>query len=106
MRMAMLASWRGTEAGSLSRNSASVLFLEDRLSPDFTKYGDLDRNPFIAQGSGTFTYELLYPLDVGEAASNLPIMDVYVNGQHFPFTTASYVANETYNQAAPWFARW
>ena len=103
MRMAMLASWQGSESAqglgasaNLSHTSASILFVEDRLSPDMNKYGDLDRNPFIAQGSGSFSYEMLYPLDVGEAAgNNLPIMDVYINGVHFPFTTASYVPSKT-----------
>jgi hypothetical protein len=95
MRMAMLASWTGSEAGNTAHNSASVLFVEDRLSPDFNKYGDLDRNPFVANGSGVFSYELLYPLNVGEVATMLPIMDVYINGQHFPFTTAAYVSGRT-----------
>jgi hypothetical protein len=95
MRMAMLASWNGSKAGNTSHNTASILFVEDRLSPDLNKYGDLERNPFVASGSGTFTYELLYPVDVGEAATMLPIQDVYINGQHFPFTTASYVTNRT-----------
>lgn len=97
MRMAMLASWQGSKAHpgrgaaqDLSHNSASILFVEDRLSPDFNKYGDLERNPFIAQGAGTFSYNLQYPVDQGEVSANVPIMDVYINGQHFPFTTASY----------------
>jgi len=100
MRMAMLASWNGAKAGGTSHNSASILFIEDRLSPDFNKYGSLDRNPFIANGSGTFTFQLLYPLDVGEVASNLPIMDVFINGQHFPFTTANYFSNVTISRPA------
>ena len=101
MRMAMLASWQGSEANpgqqaqNIARNSASVLFVEDRLSPDFNKYGDLDRNPFIAQGSGTFSYNLFYPVSQGEVGANLPIMDVWINGMHFPFTIASYVVNNT-----------
>jgi len=97
MRMAMLNSWNGSKAHpgkgaaqDISHNSASVLFVEDRLSPDFNKYGDLDRNPFIAQGSGTFSYNLNYPVDTAEVGANLAVMDVYINGQHFPFTTASY----------------
>jgi len=101
MRMAMLLSWQGSEsskglgaAANTAHNTASILFIEDRLSPDFNKYGDVDRNAYIAQGSGSFSYEMLYPLDVGEAANNLPIMDVYINGMHFPFTTASYVTNQ------------
>jgi len=100
MRMAMLASWNGSKAASMSRNSATILFVEDRLAPDFNKYGDLERNPYIAQGSGTFSYELLYPLNAGEVGSNLPIMDVYINGQHFPLTTASYVQNRTIQRPA------
>ena len=65
MRIAMLASWNGSKAQNTARNNASVLFIEDRLSPDFNKYGVLDRNPLIANGSGTFTYMLLYPLTGG-----------------------------------------
>ena len=98
MRMAMLASWNGSKNRNASRNNAAVLFVEDRLSPDFNKYGDLDRNPFVASGSGTFSYRLFYALDedeLGGPASNLPITDMYINGQHFPFTTASYVTNKT-----------
>ena len=99
MRIAMLASWNGSKAQNTARNNASILFIEDRLSPDFNKYGVLDRNPLIANGSGTFTYMLLYPLTGGPGGdnmqANLPVMDVYINGQHFPFTTASYVTNAT-----------
>jgi len=96
MRMAMLASWNGSKAQNIARNSASVLFIEDRLSPDMNKYGDLDRNQYIASGGGTFSYMLMYPLTAGSGGdnipANLPIMDVYINGQHFPFTTASYTS--------------
>jgi hypothetical protein len=96
MRQAMLLSWQGSASAqgngaqaNTSRNYATVLIVEDRLSPDFGKYGDIDRNAYIANGSGTFSYELLYPLDIG-VASELPVMDVYINGQHFPFTTAAW----------------
>ncbi len=100
MRMAMLASWQysesrpGPQQQNTSHNSASVLFVEDRLSPDAGKYGDLDRNPFIAQGSGTFSYNLFYPWQPGvdQVVNLIPIMDVWINGQHFPFTTASYTS--------------
>jgi hypothetical protein len=99
MRMAMLDSWKGTiqnkgfgHAQNVARNNASVLFVEDRLSPDFNKYGPLDRTPYIAQGAGTFTYNLFYPVDASEKAANVPVMDVYINGQHFPFTTAIYTS--------------
>jgi hypothetical protein len=97
MRMAMLSSWRGStdpSGNNTSHNQASILVIEDRLSPDFNKYGDLDRNPYVAQGSGSFSYQLLYPITskyVPDILGNLPIMDIYINGQHFPLTEASYV---------------
>ena len=102
MRMAMLASWKGSELhqgkgaqADTTHNNASILIVEDRLSPDFNKYGPLDRNLYIASASGTFTYNLYYPWQPGiDPPSNLePIMDIWINGQHFPFTTASYVVN-------------
>ncbi|MBF0571206.1 MAG: hypothetical protein HQL12_04980 [Candidatus Omnitrophica bacterium] len=106
MRMAMLASWNDSKANPNSltqvtaHNSGSVLFVEDRLSPDSNKYGDLDRTPYIAQGSGTFSYNLMYPVDQGDVNANLPIMDVYINGQHFPFATASFVKNQPITRPA------
>ena len=74
-----------------SRNSASVLFIEDRLTPDLNKFNTIDRGAFVASGSGTMSNRLQYPIDYGEVQDNLPIMDIFVNGQHFPLTTASYV---------------
>ncbi len=87
------------KAANSSRDSASVLFIEDRLSPDFNKFNTIDRGPFIAQGSGTMSNRLEYPVDfvtygnepLGEVGYNLPIMDIFINGQHFPLTTAAYV---------------
>jgi len=100
MRMAMLASWKASEAGNTNRTSASVLYVEDRLSADSTKYGDLDRDPFVASGSGTFSFEMLYPMDPDEVKAMLPMMDIYINGQHFPLTTASYVQNQEISKPA------
>ena len=98
MCMAMLASWKGSTQGNVAHNSASILFVEDRLSPDFNKYGSLDRTPYIAMGSGSFSYMMMYPVDRGDlqnTIANLPIMDIYINGQHFPFTTAWYFDSVT-----------
>jgi len=94
-RLALLTSWQTSTPNpynpNISHNNATVLFVQDRLSPDPGKYGDVDRNPYIAQGSGTFSYELDYPLDSASAVKdNAPIMDVFINGVHFAFTTASY----------------
>jgi hypothetical protein len=90
MRMAMLSSWVDSKAANPSHNSPSLLIVEDQLSPDFNKYGDVDRNPYVTSTGGSFTYEMLYPMDVTEVSAFLPIMDVWINGQHFPFTTASF----------------
>ena len=92
MRMAMLKSWEGSKKANISRNSASVLIIEDRLSPEVGKYGALDRTPYIANGSGIFSYELLYGLTPGQddMDANMPVMDFYINGQYFPLTTAAY----------------
>ncbi|MDE2214555.1 MAG: hypothetical protein KGJ61_05465, partial [Candidatus Omnitrophica bacterium] len=104
MRMAMLASWNDSKANPgmspqvTAHNSASVLFVEDRLVPGFGKYGALDRTPFMVSGSGTFSYNLLYPIDNNSPSdidNSLPIMDVYIDGQHFPFSMASYVVGRT-----------
>lgn len=81
-----------------SRNAASVLFVEDRLSPDFNKFNNIDRSALIASGSGGMTNRLEYPVDYGEVEQNLPIMDVYVNGQHFPLTTGAYVFRVLYKK--------
>jgi hypothetical protein len=95
MRMAMLASWNDSKNYMTAHNEASILVVEDRLSPDVNKYGSLERTPYMANGSGTFSAQLMYPLGPGqEVISNLPLMDVYINGQHFPFTTSAYIQNQ------------
>ncbi len=93
MKVAMQQSYTSSVGSNpnSSHNSASVLFIEDRLSPDLNKFNTIDRAPFIAFGAGTMTNRLQYPVDYGEVQDNLPIMDVFVNGQHFPLTTANYV---------------
>ncbi len=88
MRIALLKSLEGSNAGNSSRNTTSITYVEDRLSPDFGKYGALDRTPFVSSASGTFTNLLFYPVDEADLPNAMPIMDVYINGQHFPFTMA------------------
>jgi hypothetical protein len=91
MRMAMLESWTGSQHSNTAHNTSQVLIIEDRLSPDSSKYGDLDRNPMITMGGGTFSYEMFYPVDDNEEGTNQPIMDIYINGQHFPFAEGAFV---------------
>ena len=89
MRLAMAKSLESAKEGKTERNNASVLYIEDRLVPDFNKYGSLERTPFIASGSGTMSHIMTYPVDESDVNDSIPKMDVYINGQYFPFTTAA-----------------
>ncbi len=89
MRFAMLQSLQGSRIGSTSRSMSSVIFIEDRLSPGFDKFGSMDRSMFLAQGTGTFTNLLFYPVSFDEVENNLPTTDIYINGVHVPLTTAN-----------------
>lgn len=106
LRMAMLMSYeyshgvRGEGGVKSSRDSATVIIIEDRLSPDSDKFGPLQRNQSITQGSATHTNLLFmppgkrdsdgYPKEnpYGQDYNNLPTIDMFINGQHFPFTVA------------------
>src|SRR3989338_5970152 len=56
----------------------------------------VDRTPFMVQASGSHTANLFMPVDFGDS-EDLPVMDVYVNGKHFIFST---VAFATYSMPA------
>ncbi len=90
MRYALLQSYRGTQAQSAGRNTATILYIEDRLTPDLSKYGPGDRSLSMSQASGTMSNMLMYPLDLEDLQDekNIPVMDVYINGKHFMFSTA------------------
>ena len=75
--------------GVVSRNQASVLFIEDRLTSDSAKFGAVDRFPQMASGAGAHTRLFQMPIDAWEDW-NLPVMDMFINGKHFPFTTARF----------------
>lgn len=96
-RWAMTQSYT-TSAGmnNASRNSASILVIEDRLTVGSGKYGAIDRTPFIVQGSGTHSANLFMPIDFPSNPAryldyeDLRRMDVFVNGIHFDFTTEAF----------------
>ena len=90
MRMAMYQSYTTSQTGVASRNSASYILYEDRLTGDFNKYGATDRQPVIMSGSGSLTKNLMLPVDRDET-QNLPLMDLKINGQDFHFTTRAFV---------------
>lgn len=72
------------------RSNASVLWIEDKPAiAGGEKYGSSSYTPSVSSGSGTFTNNLNYIADYGDMTA-LPLMDVYINGQHFSFTTAAY----------------
>jgi len=99
LKMALKQSFEGFQGSSpnTSRNSASVLFVEDRIAPDLNKYNTLDRSPFIANASATMSNLLEYPVDAFEFTQNIPMQDVYINGQHFEFTSAGFVFRTLYD---------
>lgn len=89
-RYAMMMSHKTTESKRVSgRNSASVLIVEDRLTAASAKYGAIDRIPLLNQGSATHSANLFMPIDFGDS-EDLPQFDLFVNGQHFAFTTGSF----------------
>lgn len=94
LRQAMLTSCLfsggcGT-ADTASRNSATVVLVEDRLTGSSAKYGGVDRMPLMSSATATHSHNLFYPVEDMETW-NLPVMDVYVNGHHFQFTTARFI---------------
>ncbi len=75
---------------SRARNAASILLIEDRLSINGAdQLGERDRIPYMTSASGTFSRNLLMPLAF-ESTQHLPIFDLIVNGQRFPFITSAF----------------
>ena len=97
MRQAMSTSYRystgmlggGGANGDASHQTSSILFIEDRLTADSAKYGALDRTPYVVSAAATYSRNLFLPVDAGEDY-NLPVYDIFINGRHFPFTTAKF----------------
>ena len=90
MRYAMLQSLTGIRNGVKARDSARVTFVEDRLAPEGGKFGAMERTPILQVAAATFSNTLFMPLDWLEY-HNIPIVDLFVNGIHFPMTTARFV---------------
>lgn len=90
MRYAMLLSLQGVRNVNKSRDTASIIFIEDRLSPDASKTGSLERMPLLQTGSGTFSNTILMPIDWGED-HNIPVTDLIVNGVHFTLSGARFI---------------
>ncbi len=95
MRLAMTMSFycshgmNGCSPFQTSRNNANVLFIEDRLTSDPGKYGAIDRVPYVFTGGGSHSKQFFQPVEDGEIY-NLPVYDVFINGQHFPLKTSGF----------------
>ena len=75
--------------GNQSRNTASIVIVEDRLSPDSSKYGSMDRSPLTINTAAVNTRNLFNQIDYGDSF-DLPRVDFFVNGARFPFTVANF----------------
>ena len=90
MRIALAMSYYYShEVTSASRNNASVIFIEDRLSAGAGKYGSFDRVPIIASGAGTLSRNLYMPVDFGDWG-DIGRVDVFINGKHLVLTNADF----------------
>ncbi|MFZ5800501.1 MAG: hypothetical protein ACOY3D_03865 [Candidatus Omnitrophota bacterium] len=76
----------------LSRRTASVVVIEDRLMPELSSaFGIGTRS--AAVGSATVSYNRhLYSQPTYGDSADLPRVDFFINGQLFSFTTAGYKA--------------
>ncbi len=99
-RYALLQSSKSTKDNT-SRMGSSILYMEDRINPDFSKYGSEERAPFVAQGSGTMTNMLMFPPSQSDLAgiTHIPVMDMFINGKQFTFSTARLV-RKTFSRPA------
>ena len=99
-RMALSISHSSTETKEMAgRNMGSVLIVEDRLAAASSKYGTIDRMPFMMHGSGIHSVNLFMPIDYGDD-EDLPVFDMYVNGKHFAFRTAAFKYVDLANSCA------
>jgi len=70
MRMAMAESFKTAESGHAARNSASLVFIEDRISAEIGKYGALTRTPAFAAAGATFSKNLSLPIEYPSIATD------------------------------------
>lgn len=94
MRIALALSYYTTHAplrmSNASRNTASVVFIEDRLAAGAGKYGNFDRVPIVAvSGGGTLSKNLYMPVDFNDR-EDLARQDLYINGKAVTLTTAGF----------------
>ncbi len=80
-----------------ARNFSSFLLVEDRIAVDAAgRFSSMDRIPFVAAAGGTFSRNLLYPMEYGEQ-DQIPLTDVIINGQRFPFTRVAFSSDRLAN---------
>lgn len=116
MRLAMAESFKTAEAGHASRNSATLVFIEDRISAEIGKYGALTRTPAFAAASATFSKNLSLPVDYPpptamcqgknpppecESEKDLPLLDMFINGKHFTFAQSGFREYDLWSSSSP-----
>ncbi|MFC1510577.1 hypothetical protein ACFL49_02845 [Candidatus Omnitrophota bacterium] len=90
MRIALATSYYYSHTFmTASRNNASVIFIEDRLSAGAGKYGSFDRIPIVASGAGTLSRNNYMPVDFNDR-DDLGVMDLFINGQHIVLSTSDF----------------
>ena len=90
MRMALLSSYRSSQAGELSRASASFMLIDDRFTGDVGKYGTTDRQPIVVSGGGSLSAQFMQEGSWNEPGG-LPVMDLFINGEQIALRTNSYL---------------
>jgi len=98
---ALVFNGNGNPSLNANRKTASVLWIEDVPTVEGgEKYGAASLTPTISFGTGTMTNLLQYPLVYGDAKS-IPMMDVFVNGKRFSFTTFAYGVKGNFLKTVP-----
>lgn len=93
-RMAMETShgidgYEVSEDIPLARRKATIIYIQDRDYPDISNaFGIMGRSAVSAQASLAFNRYLYYVQT--DNPKDLPVIDMYINGRQFSFTTARY----------------
>ncbi len=89
MRLAMAWSYvSGIHHSSPERAVSSIVLIEDRQEATLNLFGSQERTQYVAQSSAAFTNNLMLTGDFG--VDKVPVIDLLVNGQHFPLSTGKY----------------
>ncbi len=89
MRQAMKLSYKAGQKGEGARQTASITVIEDRLTAESGKHAAIERTPYVVGASATHNANLLMPI-TSTAETNLPVIDMIINGKQFALTLAKF----------------